>query len=69
MRVTSGIFFDARLKSTFKNIWAVGGGKLAGACLRADIADEIRYSILPVLIGKGIPFFEGLDYGRSTPPP
>jgi dihydrofolate reductase len=53
-------FFDARLKSTFKNIWVVGGGKLAGACLRADIADEIRYSILPVLIGKGIPFFEGL---------
>lgn len=53
-------FFDARLKSTFKNIWVVGGGKLAGACLRANIADEIRYSILPVLIGKGIPFFEGL---------
>lgn len=53
-------FFEARLKPIYKNIWVVGGGKLAGACLRADIADEVRYSILPVLIGKGIPFFEGL---------
>jgi len=53
-------FFEMRLKPTFKNIWIVGGGKLAGACLRAGIADEIRYSILPVLIGRGIPFFEGL---------
>lgn len=53
-------FFDGRLKPVYRNIWVVGGGKLAGACVRADIADEIRYSILPVLIGKGIPFFEGL---------
>jgi len=25
------------------------------------LADEVRYSILPVLIGNGIPFFEKLD--------
>lgn len=53
-------FFEARLKPFFKNIWVVGGGKLAGACVQADIADEVRYSILPILIGRGIPFFEGL---------
>jgi len=53
-------FFDVRLKPTFKNIWVVGGGKLAGACVEADLVDEVRYSILPVLIGKGIAFFEGL---------
>ena len=29
--------------------------------MRLGLADEIRYSILPVLIGKGISFFEGLD--------
>ena len=53
-------FFEVRVKPTFKNIWVVGGGKLAGACVEADIADEIRYSILPVLIGAGISFFEGV---------
>lgn len=52
--------FDLRLKPTFRNIWVVGGGKLAGACIEADIADELRYSILPILIGRGISFFEGL---------
>jgi len=52
--------FNVRLKPTFKNIWVVGGGKLAGACVEADLVDEVRYSILPVLIGKGIAFFEGL---------
>jgi dihydrofolate reductase len=25
------------------------------------LADEVRYSILPILIGDGIPFFERLD--------
>jgi hypothetical protein len=30
-------------------------------CLRLGLADEIRYSILPILIGDGIPFFAKLD--------
>ena len=30
-------------------------------CFRLGLADEIRYSILPILIGDGIPFFEKLD--------
>ena len=29
-------------------------------CLRRGLADEIRYSIVPVLIGEGIPFFADL---------
>ena len=29
--------------------------------LRLGLADEVRYSILPVLIGDGIRFFERLD--------
>lgn len=53
-------FFEVQVKPKFKNIWVVGGGELAGACVDADLADEIRYSILPILIGKGISFFEGL---------
>jgi dihydrofolate reductase len=32
-----------------------------GECLRLGLTDEVRYSILPILIGDGIRFFERLD--------
>jgi dihydrofolate reductase len=50
-----------RLRPNFRSIWFVGGGAVSGECLRCGLADELRYSILPVLIGDGIPFFERLD--------
>ncbi|HEV8408520.1 MAG TPA: dihydrofolate reductase family protein [Sphingomicrobium sp.] len=54
-------FFETKLKRNYRNIWVAGGGKIAAACVRSGLADEIRYSILPVLIGRGISFFDGLD--------
>ena len=54
-------FVKGRLRPAFRNIWFVGGGNVAGECLRRGLADVVRYSILPVLIGEGIPFFEQLD--------
>jgi dihydrofolate reductase len=54
-------FVNGRLRPTFHNIWFVGGGVVSGECLRRGLADEVRYSILPILIGEGIPFFEKLD--------
>ena len=54
-------FVNGRLRPTFRNIWFVGGGVVSGECLRLGLADEVRYSILPILIGDGIPFFEKLD--------
>lgn len=53
--------FAERLRPAYRNIWVVGGGQLVGDCLRLGLADEVRYSIVPVLIGDGIGFFEGLD--------
>ena len=38
-----------------------GGGAVSGECLRLGLADEVRYSILPILIGDGISFFENLE--------
>src|SRR5262249_43994135 len=49
-------FVNERLRSTFRSIWFVGGGIVAGECLRLGLADEVRYSILPILIGDGIRF-------------
>ena len=53
-------FVNGRLRPTFRNIWFIGGGTLCGDCLRLGLADEVRYSILPILLGDGIPFFEKL---------
>jgi dihydrofolate reductase len=54
------LLVNNRLRPTFGSIWFVGGGTVSGQCLRLGLADEIRYSILPILIGDGIPFFEKL---------
>jgi dihydrofolate reductase len=65
-------FVNGHLRPTFRTIWFVGGGAVSGECLRLGLADEVRYSILPILIGDGIPFFEKLDrdisiWRRSKP--
>jgi dihydrofolate reductase len=54
-------FVNGRLRPTFRSIWFVGGGAVSTECLRLGLADEVRYSILPILIGDGIPFFDKLD--------
>ena len=51
---------NERLRPRFHSIWFVGGGAVSGECLRLGLADEVRYSILPVLIGDGITFFDRL---------
>lgn len=56
-----GAFVNERLRPAFRSIWFVGGGALCGECLRLGLADEIRYSILPVLIGSGRAFFDRLE--------
>jgi len=55
-------FVNAELRPAYRSIWFVGGGAVAGECLQRGLADEVRYSIMPVLIGEGIPFFAGLDH-------
>jgi dihydrofolate reductase len=52
---------NERLRPTFRGIWFVGGGAVSGECLRLGLADEVCYSILPIVIGDGISFFEKLD--------
>jgi dihydrofolate reductase len=54
-------FVNGRLRPAFRSTWFVGGGAVCGECLRLGLADEVRYSILPILIGDGIPFFGTLD--------
>ena len=52
---------NERLRPSYRSIWFVGGGAVCGECLRLGLADEIRYSIIPIVIGDGISFFDKLD--------
>lgn len=54
-------FVNQSLRPRFRSIWFVGGGLVCGECLRLGLADEVRYSILPILIGDGVRFFQKLD--------
>jgi dihydrofolate reductase len=40
-----------------KNIFLMGGGELAREFLKADLIDEVSLSIVPILLGEGIPLF------------
>lgn len=54
-------FVNEQLRPRFRSIWVVGGGAIAVECLRLGVVDEIRYSVVPILIGEGISFFGKLD--------
>ena len=46
-----------RLKPAYKNVWVVGGALLAGEFLRLKLADDIRQTIIPIILGEGTSFF------------
>jgi dihydrofolate reductase len=52
---------NQRLRPQFRSIGFSGGAALAGECIRLGLAGEIQYSVLPVWLGEGIPFFGMLD--------
>ncbi|HYJ65168.1 MAG TPA: dihydrofolate reductase family protein [Parafilimonas sp.] len=49
-----------RLKPKYKNVWIVGGAILAKEFINLKLADEIRLSILPVILGDGTLFFNDI---------
>lgn len=49
---------NERLKPNYKNIWLVGGSVLVKDFIRLKLADEIRISILPIILGDGTAFFD-----------
>jgi dihydrofolate reductase len=53
-----------RLKPKFRNIWMVGGAALVRDCIRLHLADEIRLTIAPVILGDGLPFFDHVGLER-----
>lgn len=52
---------NEHLKPKYKNVWLVGGAMLAKEFIRLRLADEIRQSIVPVILGDGTPFFQQIE--------
>jgi dihydrofolate reductase len=53
-----GELVNERLKPKYKNVWLVGGAMLAKDFIRSKLADEIRLSFLPIILGEGTLFFD-----------
>jgi len=47
-----------RLRPYFKNIWVVGGAELAKDFIRLKFANELRLSVMPIILGDGTLFFD-----------
>lgn len=54
-----------RLKPAYKNVWVVGGAAVAKDFIRLKLADEIRVSILPIILGDGLPFFDHINQEQA----
>ena len=44
-----------------KNIWLVGGAKIIASFFKIGVVDEIITTVIPVLLGKGIPLFQNIE--------
>lgn len=44
-------------KARYENVWLVGGPALCKAFLRLGLVDEICLTVIPILLGAGVPFF------------
>ena len=58
-------FVEEHLKPNYKNVWLVGGAQLVKDFLRLQLADEIRISVLPIMLGDGTPFFDRVGLEQS----
>ncbi|RLQ97403.1 dihydrofolate reductase family protein [Falsibacillus albus] len=55
--------FSKQLKNQpGNNIWLVGGGGVIHSFMKEKLIDEIRLTVAPTIIGKGIPLFSKGDF-------
>lgn len=53
-----GIASDAKAAAGDKDVWHMGGGKLASLFMRENLIDRIELALIPVVLGAGIPLWE-----------
>ena len=52
---------NERLKPNYKNVWLVGGAMLIKDFIRLKLANDIRLSIMPIILGEGTIFFDQIE--------
>jgi len=55
---------NEKLKPAYKNVWLVGGPNLAQQFMRLKLADEIRLTIIPIILGDGTYFSKALGWNN-----
>ena len=54
--------FTRKVTSSSKgNIWLVGGSELISAFIQHKLVNEIILSVIPIVLGKGIPLFQNIN--------
>jgi dihydrofolate reductase len=56
---------SGRLKPNYKHVWLAGGAMLAKEFIRLKLADEIRLSVLPIILGDGTLFFDHIGQEQA----
>jgi len=56
---------NEQLKPKYKNVWLVGGAILAKEFIKLKLADEIRLSIIPIILGDGTLFFDHIEQEQA----
>ncbi len=56
---------NERLKPNYKNVWLAGGAMLAKSFIRERLADEIRLSVIPIILGDGLLFFDYIQQEQA----
>ena len=49
---------NERIRPKYKNAWLVGGARLAKEFIQLKLVDDIRISVLPIILGDGTLFFD-----------
>lgn len=49
-----------KLKDSGKRIWLLGGAELITLLCNADLVDELIITIVPTILGEGIPLFKDI---------
>jgi dihydrofolate reductase len=60
-----GKLVNERLKPSYRNVWVAGGAMLAKDFIRLKLADELRLSVMPIVLGDGILFFDHIGQEQA----
>ena len=61
-----GKLVDYVLKPRYRNVWVVGGAALVKSFIRLQLATDIRLSVLPIILGDGLLFFDHIGQEQAV---